>query len=86
MFKEVDGTPPGVEGQRVSFLYKWVMALDGFSLLPQALVDILLLLGNERASYYLSGIQLQAILTWHSPHQSLTCGSSPFPNCGFSVL
>ena len=47
----------------MSFLYKWVMALDGFSLLPQALIDILLLLGNERASYYLSGIQLQAILT-----------------------
>lgn len=65
----------------MAFLFKWVMAL-----LPQALIDILLLPGSERASYYLSGMHLQAILTWHSPHQSLTCGSSPFPNSGFSVL
>ena len=31
----------------MAFLYKLVMALDGFSLLPQALIDILLLPGSD---------------------------------------
>lgn len=42
----------------MALLYRWVMALDGFSLLPWALIDILRLPGKVEASYCLSGIQL----------------------------